>query len=553
MDIDSINKNTNIASYLVREATERPHELAVVAPYKTDEMGRTAYIHLTSGQLNDESDHIANGLESIGITKNVKTALLVKPSPAFFALVFALFKVGAVIVMIDSGMGLKSMGKCLKEAEPEAFIGIPIAHVARIFCGWGKKTIKHIVTVGKRWFWGGHTLSDLRKIGCQTEDYDMAVPNDDDMAAILFTSGSTGVPKGAVYTHSIFNNQVEYLKTVYNIQPGEMDLSTFPLFALFGPALGMTSVIPDMNPMKPATADPKKLVSAIEDFGTTNIFANPTIVNILGRYAESENIMFPSVKRIISAGAPARPDALERLQNALLDGVEIFTPYGATEALPLCNIGSIEILKNARYKTEHGLGTCIGFPNKGINLKVIKITDEKIEKWTDDLELPDGEMGEIVVSADIVTKEYYNLPEQTALAKIYDGKTVIHRMGDIGYKDKEGKFWFCGRKSHRVKTKDGDMFTVCCEGVFNVHPEVFRTALVGVQDGEYQKPVLCVEKEKNSKIKDNVLIDELREIAKKFDHTKNIEKFLIHPKFPVDVRHNAKIFREKLAVWAIGK
>ena len=126
-------------------------------------------------------------------------------------------------------------------------------------------------------------------------------------------------------------------------------------------------------------------------------------------------------------------------------------------------------------------------------------------------------------------------------------------MGDIGYKDKDGKFWFCGRKSHRVKTKDGDMFTVCCEGVFNVHPAVFRTALVGVQDGEYQKPVLCVEKEKDSDIKDDKLIEELREIAKKFDHTKNIEKFLIHPKFPVDVRHNAKIFREKLAVWAIGK
>lgn len=541
----------NIASYLRKAALETPHSLAVVAPYRIDEMGRTAYTHLTASQLDDESDYIANGLESVGITRNVKTALLVKPSPVFFALVFALFKVGAVPVIVDPGIGTRSMGKCLAEVQPEAFIGIPQAHVARILLGWGGKSVKHKVTVGKRWFWGGHTLSELRKIGSQTEGYDMFEPSEDDIAAILFTSGSTGVPKGAVYTHSIFVHEVEYLKSIYHIQPGEMDLSTFPLFALFGPALGMTSILPDMDPTKPASADPAKLVSAIEDFGATNMFASPAIVNLLGRYAESENIMFPSIRRVISAGAPARPDYLERLQNALQEGVDIYTPYGATEALPVCNIGSREILESARFQTEKGMGTCIGFANEGIDMRVIRISDDAIEKWSDDLVLPDGEIGEFAVSGPIVTREYYNRKESTRLAKIYDGRKIWHRMGDVGYKDKSGKFWFCGRKSHRVRAKGGDMFTICCEGVFNAHPDVFRTALVGVPDGDFEKPVICVELEKDVERPQGEIIDELREIAGRFEHTKSIDKFLVHPSFPVDIRHNAKIFREKLALWAV--
>lgn len=547
------NHNSNIAEYLRKSALENPHSLAVVAPYSVDEMGRTAYTHLTAYQLNEESDNIARGLESAGIKKGMKTALLVKPSPVFFALVFALFKVGAVPVIIDPGIGIKSMGECLNEVGPEAFIGIPQAHAARIFLGWGRKTVKHLVTVGKKWFWGGNTLSELRKIGLETDGYDMYEPTEDDIAAILFTSGSTGIPKGAVYTHSIFNHEVEYLKKVYHIQPGEMDLSTFPLFALFGPALGMTSIIPDMDATKPASADPSKLVSAIEDFGATNMFASPAIVNLLGRYAESENITFTSIKRVISAGAPARPDYLQRLQNSLQEGVEIFTPYGATEALPVCNIGSSKILESSRFETEKGRGTCVGFPNEGMTIKVIRISDEPIEKWSDDLEVPDGEIGEFAVCGPVVTKEYYNKPECTKLAKIYDGKKLYHRMGDVGYKGKDGDFWFCGRKSHRVRAKGGDMFTICCEGVFNAHPSVFRTALVGVPDGDWEKPVICVELEKDTDKSSEEIIGELKKTAGNFEHTKNIDTFLIHPSFPVDIRHNAKIFREKLALWAKEK
>lgn len=545
-------ETVNIASYLSDIAIEHPHSLAVVAAYKKDAMGRNSYVHMTAKQLHDESDFLANGLESCGITKFTKTALMVNPSPMFFALVFALFKVGAVPIIIDPGIGIKSMGEALNEVEPTAFIGIPKAQIARILFGWSPKTIKTVITAGKKYFWGGLMLSELRDIGEQAGYYDMVPTYKDDMAAILFTSGSTGIPKGVVYTHGIFDNQIKYLKEIYNIKPGERDLSTFPLFALFGPALGMTSIIPDMDPTKPAQADPKKIISAIEDFGATNMFASPALINKLGRYGEQESVLLHSIKRVISAGAPARPDAIERFSAILQEDVEIFTPYGATEALPVCNIESKELLSSAKELTEQGKGACVGKPNNGITMKVIKITDEAIPEWTDDIEVEDGVIGEFIVKGSIVTKQYYNKEEATNLAKIHDNGELYHRMGDVGYRDKEGKFWFCGRKSHRVETGTETLFTIPCEAVFNNHKSVYRTALVGVKDGEFKKGVICVELEKGEKAHKN-LMDELREIALEYEHTKNIKTFLIHPSFPVDIRHNAKIFREKLAVWAEEK
>src|SRR5205823_7796383 len=122
----------------------------------------------------------------------------------------------------------------------------------------------------------------------------------DETAAILFTSGSTGIAKGVVYTHGIFAAQVNYLKKVYGIEPGEVDLSTFPLFALFAPALGMTAVVPDMDPTRPARVDPAKIVAAVEDWGVTNLFGSPALLNAVSRWGAQHGIKLPSLRRVIS-------------------------------------------------------------------------------------------------------------------------------------------------------------------------------------------------------------------------------------------------------------
>jgi acyl-CoA synthetase (AMP-forming)/AMP-acid ligase II len=380
-------------------------------------------------------------------------------------------------------------------------------------------------------------------------------PHPEQTAAILFTSGSTGVPKGVVTPFRVFAAQVEALRTVYGIEPGESDLATFPLFALFGPALGMASIVPDMDASRPGATDPERLLEALHDFACTNLFASPALIDKLGRHCADHHLTLSSLRRAISAGAPASAPALERFRTALPEGVEVLTSYGATEALPVSVMASEELLRDTRQITERGGGVCVGRPVPGMQVRIIAIHDQPVEAWSEDLPLAAGEIGEIVVCGAVVTPSYYKRPAATRLAKIpgADGG-FWHRMGDVGYFDEHGRLWMCGRKGHRVETDRGTLFTIPCEAVFNTHPAVRRSALVGVtrssgRPGRTQ-PVLCVERAPGHDVRPAALTQELLEIAKQHDHTRSIETVLYHDAFPVDVRHNAKIFREKLATWA---
>lgn len=542
----------NISSWLTEMASRQPHALAIIFPEGRDRKGRVSYTHYTFGQLDRESDRIAKGLENACIGRGMRTVLMVTPSLEFFALTFALFKTGAVPVLIDPGIGARNVGNCLREAKPEAFIGIPKAQLARALLGWGKTSIHTNITVGKRFGWGGTTLDEITALA-GNGPFHRAVTGRDETAAILFTSGSTGPPKGAVYTHGNFAAQIDLLRNLYGIEPGEIDLPTFPLFALFAPALGMTAVIPDMDFTRPAEVDPAKIIEAIENFGVTTMFGSPALINRVGRYGQEHGVRLPSLKRVISAGAPVPPPVLERFSTMLPPDAQIFTPYGATEALPVCSIGSNEILGETRQITDAGGGTCVGRPAPGVRLEIIRISDDPIELWDDSLRVPQGTIGEIAVQGPQVTYAYFNRPDATFLAKIGDPATggFLHRMGDIGGMDDRGRVWFCGRKAHRVVTPLETLYTIPCEAVFNTHPQVFRTALVGVGPYGEQLPVLCVELEKDVPRTDHERIrGELQDLARTHLHTVTIETFLFHPSFPVDIRHNAKIFREKLAVWA---
>jgi acyl-CoA synthetase (AMP-forming)/AMP-acid ligase II len=257
---------------------------------------------------------------------------------------------------------------------------------------------------------------------------------------------------------------------------------------------------------------------------------------------------------VLSCGAPARNDILQRFHRMLPEDCEIFTPYGATEALPVSSIGSRMILGETAPITDAGGGTCVGLPIPSVKVRIIKISDEPITQWKDDLVVAAGEIGEITVTGPIVTREYYCRPESTMQAKIIDGNDVWHRMGDLGRIDEQGRIWFCGRKSHRVVGENQIWFSIPCERVFNQHSHVFRTALAGVGDKGKQVPVICVELEKGvAEVNTEKLIAELIEIGSKYPHTAAIKHFIIHPGFPVDIRHNAKISREKLSEWASEK
>jgi acyl-CoA synthetase (AMP-forming)/AMP-acid ligase II len=521
-------------------------------PRGRDASGKRIYDTLTFKQLDDDSNLLADGLMSMGVRPGTRLVLMVPPSIDFISLVFALFKAGVVTVLIDPGMGRRNLIRCLAESEPEGFIGIPLAQAVRTLLRGRFPKAKYNVTVGRRWFWGGKTIAQLRA-RCLSEDFQPIQTKAGDPAAIIFTTGSTGPPKGVLYRHGNFNQQADEIRVFYNIQPSEIDLPGFPLFALFNCAMGVTTVIPDMDPTRPARVDPKNIIEHINDWKVTQAFGSPALWNVVGRYCENHKIVLPTLKRVLSAGAPVPPHVLKRMKAAIPADGDVHTPYGATEALPVASISATEVLSETAAKSATGAGTCVGHHFPDIEWKIIRITDDPIPTIEQSEELPPGEIGELIVRGSVVTTEYVTRTEANAVHKIRDGQTFWHRMGDVGYLEND-RFWFCGRKSHRVITPRGTLFTIPCEAIFNQHPWIYRSALVGVGERGQQRPVIFVEPWPEHSIAAKKhwpqLTTELQQIAEQHPHTAEIRNFLFLRSLPVDIRHNAKIFREKLAVLA---
>lgn len=555
------DENFNIARYLPRMARERADQLAVVTGVGRDAHGKTIYERLSFAELDRESDAYAWGLSGYGIGRGARVLLMVRPGLPLISLTFALFKAGCIPILIDPAMGRRNLVECIAECEPDALIGVGRAHLARLLFPKAFRTITRAVTVGRRLFWDGVTLEQVR--------VSLATPfliepmRTDDMAAILFTTGSTGRPKGVVYEHGMFNAQVDALHAMFQIEPGEVDMPAFPLFALFNVAMGVASAIPDLDPTRPAACDPAKIVEIIQEQRVTTTFGSPAIWNKVTKYCLAEGVRLPTLRRVLMAGAPTPAYIHERFQPILQPPADTHTPYGATEALPATSIAGRELLALAA-QNDVTAGTCVGRPVPGITLRIIPIVDEEIATWDESLALPPYAIGEIVVKGPMVTKRYINRPEANRLAKIREGDTIWHRVGDLGYLDDEGRLWFYGRKTHRVPTADGCLYTEPVEMIFNQHPDVYRSALVGVplndegrrsnDDGQGLRPVLIIEPEPGKMPRSTAARTrfraELRELGAAYPMTACINTILFHPAFPVDIRHNAKIFREKLAVWA---
>lgn len=533
----------NIISRLERASEAHPAKPALIFFSPQNKRWNT----ITYQNLADSIQRFASGLLNFGVTPGMTAALLTPPSADFFALASALLKVGVVPIILDPAIGLKKVGECLAESKPDIFIGNTLTHTLRVIFGWGKSSIKHNLTI-KSVKSDALSLSKGRKskVKYPITNYQSPITNS---AAIIYTSGSTGIPKGVLFTHENFAAQLDILVDTFHISPDEIDLPAFPLYALIDVLLGVTSVIPDITFPVPGKTDPKKVIEAIQRFNVTNMFASPVVLDILSSFAlsgaDAKSKRLPSLKRVITAGAPAMIQLQEDFRKLLNDETDLFGIYGATEVLPIAKVESREIFE-VRKKSAKGAGVCLGRPVNGAKVRVIGISESAIRQWQDSLEVESNVVGEITVQGGAVTESYIARDDANRLSKIQHEDGIIHRMGDVGYFDEEGRLWYCGRKSHRVITNNDVLFTEQIEGIFNVHPLVYRTALVGV-DGE---PVLWVELKKGVLENKDKIRSALIELAKEYPQASKIKVFLFMKKFPTDVRHNSKIIREELTLLA---
>jgi acyl-CoA synthetase (AMP-forming)/AMP-acid ligase II len=555
-----MSKNFNVACRLAENAGRFPLSDAVV-----QSVGG-GYKKITYLELETDSNCIAAAMNELGIGRGQRIALFVRYGIDFISLVFALLKTGATIVLIDPGMGIRRMLDCLTEIEPDGMVAIPAVHFVRKIMRHKFPKAKYNISVGNNFFLCNLTLNKIRH-DKKHNNFTPAQTNADDTAAIIFTSGSTGAPKGVEFTHGIFNTQIDEIANGYGIVAGEVDLACFPLFGLFDLAMGVTAVIPEFDPTKPAQANPQKIIHTANDCKITQAFASPAIWNRVANYCDEANktnnssprsdiptfgiptFSIPTLRRVISAGAPVSAEILQKLKPYIHPQGELFTPYGATESLPTASISATEILNETVNTTNSGGGVCVGKRFSSISWAIIEISDNPIENLDSAIKLPLGQIGELIVTGSQVTKKYINRPNANALAKITDNNGIIwHRMGDVGYLDAKDRFWFCGRKTHRGETPEGTLFTIPCESIFNQHPAVFRSALA---NSPQNKPRIFIEPHpktfpKSNKEKIN-LINELLTIAQNNPITKQIKEIRIIKNFPVDVRHNVKINRELLA------
>lgn len=532
----------NITDHLYGVADAFPDKAAFLHPFR-----------VSFRELTHLVDAYAEGFREKDIKAGTRTIVLISPGLDLFAVSYALLRIGAIPIMIDPGMGTRRMIYALKSMKADAFVGNPRAHLLRYFYPSAFQSIRTWISTGRS---GSRKTFSLIKMRVSTQR-SRAIPMEkDEEAAIFFTSGSTGPPKGVVYTRGMLEALIEHLKNSYGYGPEEIDLCTFPVLGLLIHCMGISIVLADMDMLHPSRLKPERILNNISDFQCSHMFCSPMVLKRLADYGVEKKIVLGSLKRIMTAGAPVPPSVLKQFKALLEEDAEIHTPYGATEALLLTDISDAELTALYGSSDSYAEGICVGYPLTGIEVKIMAISDHPVSSVGELNTLKEPEVGEIVICGPIVSNAYRMNQKANDLMKIHEEprKRIWHRTGDLGRMDAHGRLWFYGRKTQRVVIGNRVLFTIPVEAVFNQHPAVSRSALVGVkQAGRSDKiPVICIELIKNKK-RTIYLYEELRSMAAKNTMTREIENFLVHPKFPVDPRHNAKIFREKLSDWAADK
>lgn len=535
---------------LFRQAAARDPD-AIALRFPTGAQRGARWDELTFRTLDEESDRLARGFVRQGLTGQ-RVLLAVKPGPAFYATSFGLLRAGATPVFLDPGMDRKMMLACVERLAPEAMIGVPAAVLARHVLRRPFRSIRTTITAGPVGL-GGPTLVRCRRQG---SDPTVALPevSPDDDAVLVFTSGSTGRPKAVALPHRTMVARVQQIQDLVGLRSGDTVVETLLVYTVLELCMGCSVVVPPMDVARPAAVDPDAVIDTLQAVQPQLVSASPIVWQRLARHAEGRDLSTHGVRQLLTTAAPIPVDLHQRLQTLFGGGVELLTPYGATEAMPVSVVGSADILRETAARTARGEGTCVGRIAEGMQVQIVQVSDDPLPTEADLVPVEPRAIGEILVRGDGVSPAYRRDDDANARSKVAagEGAPSWHRMGDLGWIDDVGRLWFCGRVGHRLRTGDGMVPAVCVEGVFNAHPAVFRSGLIGVGEPGQERAVLCVELEPGHH-PSPALFEEILALADDTRWQGVVTEVVAHPGFPVDTRHNSKIRREDLRVWFEGR
>ncbi len=504
-----MNESFNISGLFFEAAEKNPEKTAII--YRNQQ--------ITFGELEKQVKETACYFMSKGITKGDRAMVFVPMSIDLYRIVLALFRIGATAVFLDEWVSKKRMEECCKTAQCKAFIGIFKARVLSFFSSELRKIPIHL----------GNRFQPYNAI------LDFAGTFKSDTALITYTTGSTGTPKAAKRTHGFLLEQFNALLETIKPAEDDIDMPVLPIVLLMNLGTGTPSVIAEFNSAKPAAFLPGKVISQIQQYGINRITASPFFLKILSRHMTEQKISLPGMRKIFTGGAPVFP-AEAALYYKAFPQTNTEVVYGSTESEPVSSVNIKELIQEDKNILCSGLN--VGKPAQCAEIKIIRIKDEPISLNKPEelslLEMPAGDIGEIIVAGNHVLREYFNNEEALKRNKIFIEQKCWHRTGDSGYLGPDGKLYLTGRCSSLILHEGRIISPFIYEKLFQ--------SLEGVETGTIvllnQKIIAFIELNNNSKK------EEVRKKVRQFHLAPDQLIFL--KKIPRDPRHHSKIEYEKL-------
>lgn len=473
---------------------------------------------ITDAEFAGRVASFAQGLRSRGVQPGDRIAVLVPPGIDLIAVIYACWRIGAVTVVADRGLGVRGLGAAVRSARVKHVIGIRPALVAARTLRWAPHANMISVSALDR--------SVLQRL----DQLDAPEPSAADAAAVVFTSGATGPAKGVRYSHGQLHAQRDALRALYDITPADRFVAAFAPFAVFGPALGIGTGLADNEVTSPGTLTATALDDACRRSDATMVFASPAALANVVRTASGPLPSLAKVRLVMSAGAPVPIETL-RAMSALCPNAALHTPYGMTEVLPVADVSLAQ-----RLAVGAGRGVCVGQPAPGCEV-LIASTNPLVEVTS----LAGGATGEVVVRAPWMSSGYDRLWHTQQMARPVVSGATWHRTGDIGHIDGEGNLWIEGRVVHLIHTVDGPVAPVPIEIAAESVEGVQRAAAVAVGPSGVQQVVVVVEMAGDRT--DGLAPAALSEAIRAACAPQIVAAVWTVKALPVDIRHNAKIDR----------
>ncbi len=491
----------------------------------------------TFAELWDRGDRISTGLVRSGLAPGDRAILMIPVSVDLYATLLGVLKMGAVVVFVSPWLGREHIASTADHVSPVAYIGSPKSQLLR-FKHPRLRRIPLSITTGRR-LWRLPARLSLAEIESAVGDGRIAPVAERDPALISFTSGSSGVPKAANRTHDILAGQQLALSATFPVRDDDVDAQMFPVIVLSNLASGIMSVVPAIDFRGEARLDAAAAVALMDRHGATTCAGSPPMIDEILSHIETHPECRPTLRRVLSGGAPVFDAQLARWQRAV-PAAEIVVAYGSTEAEPVAHVDTsrLEFVSEVRRWSP---GLCAGRPIEQIRTRLIRVHDGPVALVDGDWspwDVPQGEIGELLVTGDHVCRDYYRNPTATAETKIteIDG-TVWHRMGDTGYFDGVGRFWLVGRV-HSTIHRDGEAVhpQLIEQAALADDPDVRRAAAVGLPDETLgERVALVLEADDSPELRARVG-RRLAEAGQTVD-----EIIIADEPLPLDPRHRAKI------------